>query len=145
MVDVISTKIKKILVPLDGSKNSLRGLDNAIYFARVCGATITGLAVIGNLPVSGIHNVASWRKNWVKEAKKQLAKARKYAAQNGVDLKEKICYGNPGSEIAEYARKNNFDLIVIGARGIGAIKETFLGSTSQYVIHKAKSPVVIVK
>ena len=38
--------IKKILVPLDGSKNSLKGLNEAIYLARQCGATITGLCVI---------------------------------------------------------------------------------------------------
>jgi nucleotide-binding universal stress UspA family protein len=36
-------KIKKILVPLDGSKNSMRGLDEGIYLARQCQATITGL------------------------------------------------------------------------------------------------------
>ena len=38
-------KIKKILVPIDGSKNSMRGLDNAIYLARQCKATITGIYV----------------------------------------------------------------------------------------------------
>ncbi|HSA76460.1 MAG TPA: universal stress protein, partial [Nitrosarchaeum sp.] len=38
--------IKKILVPIDGSKNSMRGLDEAIYLARQCHATITGLYVI---------------------------------------------------------------------------------------------------
>ncbi|KAF6242153.1 universal stress protein, partial [Nitrosopumilus sp. b1] len=31
--------VNKILVPLDGSKNSLRGLDHAIYLARQCQAT----------------------------------------------------------------------------------------------------------
>ena len=38
--------IKKILVPLDGSKNSFRGLNEAIYLARQCHATITGLYVV---------------------------------------------------------------------------------------------------
>jgi nucleotide-binding universal stress UspA family protein len=44
-MEMIRGKIKKILVPLDGSKNSLRGLDEAIYLARQCQATITGLYV----------------------------------------------------------------------------------------------------
>ena len=35
---MIKNKIKKILVPIDGSKNSLRGLDEAIYIARQCQA-----------------------------------------------------------------------------------------------------------
>ena len=42
--------VKKILVPLDGSKNSMRGLDEAIYLARQCHATITGLYVIPIYP-----------------------------------------------------------------------------------------------
>jgi len=41
------SKIKKILVPLDGSPNSFRGLDVAIQMARQCHATITGLYVVG--------------------------------------------------------------------------------------------------
>ena len=40
---MIRNRIKKILVPLDGSKNSIRGLDNAISIARACQATITGI------------------------------------------------------------------------------------------------------
>ena len=39
---MIKKKISKILVPLDGSKNSKRGLESAITLARNCGATITG-------------------------------------------------------------------------------------------------------
>ena len=39
-------KIKKILVPLEGSKNSLRGLDMAITLARASNATITGIYVV---------------------------------------------------------------------------------------------------
>ena len=80
---MIKKKIKKILVPIDGSKNSQRGLERAIYLARQCQATITGIVVVGNLPVTGLHNVAAWRKNWIKQAKQDLAKAKRKAAQHG--------------------------------------------------------------
>ena len=40
---MIKKRISKILVPLDGSKNSIRGLETAITLARSCGATITGI------------------------------------------------------------------------------------------------------
>jgi hypothetical protein len=43
---MIRKRIRNILVPIDGSKNSFRGLDNAIYIVRQCHATITGLYVI---------------------------------------------------------------------------------------------------
>ena len=47
---MIKTKIRKILVPLDGSKSSFNGLDEAIYIARQCGSTITGLHVVSIYP-----------------------------------------------------------------------------------------------
>jgi len=40
---MIKTQFQKILVALDGSKNSIRGLNHAIYLARQCQATITGI------------------------------------------------------------------------------------------------------
>ena len=43
------------------------------------------------------------------------------------------------------AKKEKFDLIVIGSRGMGTAKEIFLGSTSNYVLHKSPIPVLIVK
>ena len=43
---MIPTKIKKILVPLDDSKNLLRALDMAIYLARKCEAILVGICVI---------------------------------------------------------------------------------------------------
>jgi len=53
---VKTDKIKKILVPLDGSKNSLRGLDMAITLARASNATITGIYVVYAPSHSVIHS-----------------------------------------------------------------------------------------
>ncbi|MGI0060691.1 MAG: universal stress protein, partial [Nitrosotalea sp.] len=47
---MVKKDIKKILVPLDGSKNSLEGLDKAIFLARRCNSTITTLCVIPSYP-----------------------------------------------------------------------------------------------
>jgi nucleotide-binding universal stress UspA family protein len=47
---MIKTKIKKILVALDGSKNSYRGLDMGIYLARQCNTKLVGIYVISNIP-----------------------------------------------------------------------------------------------
>ena len=53
--------------------------------------------------------------------------------------------GSTVNNIVTFAKSRKYDLVVIGSRGMGAIKEFFLGSTSNYVMHKSKKPVLIVK
>ncbi len=138
-------QIKKILVPLDGSKNSFKGLTEAIYLARQCNATITGLCVIPLYTVNLGRLLTSLRKENEKEVKKFMLKAKTLAAQNGVVFYEKIMYGNEAWEITEFASYKKFDIIVMGSRGMGAVKEVFLGSVTNNVVHRSKIPVLVVK
>ncbi len=143
---MIKKKISKILVPLDGSKNSLRGLEMGITLARNCGATITGVYSIYAPPHSEFKGVGSVEKALNIQVKKFMEDAKTLAAQNGIVFHEKIMRGEIGYNIIKIAQgKDNFDLIVIGSRGRSATKEMFFGSVSNYVIHTSKIPVVIVK
>ncbi len=137
--------IKKILVPLDGSKNSMRGLDEAIYLARQCHAIVTGLYVIPLSKPKTDAQISYIEKYLLENASKFMSKAKKRAAQNGIDFLDDIIYGDEGSKIVNYANTKKFDIIVIGSRGMSSLKETFLGSTSNFVLHKSKIPVLIVK
>jgi nucleotide-binding universal stress UspA family protein len=137
--------IKKILVPLDGSKNSLRGLDEAIYLARQCHATITGLYVIPIAKPITDSQISYLEKYLLRNATRFMLKAKTHSAQNGILFDDDIIYGHEGSKIINYANNKSYDIIVIGSRGMGSIKEIFFGSTSNYVLHKSKIPVLIVK
>lgn len=143
---MIKTEINKILVPLDGSKNSVRGLKLAISIARNCRATITGIYSIYAPPHSEFRGVGSVDKRVSEEAKKFMEEAKTLAAQNGIVFRSKIGRGETGHNIIKMAHgKENFDLIVIGSRGRGSLKEMFFGSVSNYVIHASRIPVLIVK
>lgn len=143
---MIKKKISKILVPLDGSQNSQRGLEWAITLARNCNATITGVYAINAPPHSEFRGVGTVEKSLNNEIKKILKNAKTLAAQNGIVFKEKILRGDIGYNIIKFAQgKDKFDMIVIGSRGRSSTKEMFFGSTSNYVIHTSKIPVVVVK
>ena len=144
---MIKKKVSKILVPLDGSKNSLRGLEMAISVARQFGATITGVYSIYAPPHSEFRGVGSVEKSFNKEIKKIMNDAKLLSAQNGIVFKEKLMRGDIGFNIIKLAhnKKEKFNLIVIGNRGRGSIKEMFFGSVSNYVIHTSKIPVLLVK
>jgi nucleotide-binding universal stress UspA family protein len=138
-------KIKNILVPLDGSKNSIRGLDEAIYIARQCHSKITGLYVNHVPVVYAIHPLGFLGTGTSKKTKKLLESAKTRAAKKGIVFNSKIISGVPGYDIVNFAHRRKYDMIVIGARGLGSVKEVFLGSVSNYVVHKSKIPVVLVK
>ncbi|MDH3696583.1 MAG: universal stress protein [Nitrosopumilus sp.] len=140
-------KTKKILAPLDGSKNSIRGLDMAIHIARQSQGTVTALAVKSVPGIYAIHPLGFLDFNSTSEMKKILSDAKLRAAKKGIKLIGKAISGDPGYDIARFANnsKNGIDLVVIGARGRSSAKEIFLGSVSNYVLHKSKKPVLIVK
>ena len=138
-------KIRKILVPLDGSKNSLRGLDEAIYIARQCQAEIIGLYVVPLTKPRTDEQISYIEKNLLNNAAKFMEYAKNRSAQNGIIFNDKVVYGDEGKKIVKFSEGQSFDLIVIGSRGMGSLKEMFLGSSSNYVLHKSKIPVLIVK
>ena len=138
-------KFKKILVPLDGSTNSMRGLDRAIEIAKGGDAEITGFYVF-HLPIAaGIKYTAKMKEEAQRKAVKAIGPAMNKTQKAGAVFKYKTGGGNTGSEIVKFAKNGKFDMIVIGARGLGGAKEAFLGSTSNYVMHKTNIPVLVVK
>ena len=142
---MIRKKLKKILVPLDGSKNSLRGLDEGIYLARQCQATITGLYDIPIYPRNLADAIMPFQIHLSKEAKNFMEKAKKRSAQKGIVFNYKVIFGSPTVEIEELSRKGKFDIIIIGSRGQSGLKEAFLGSVANAIVHKSKIPVLVVK
>lgn len=143
---MVNKIIKKILVPLDGSKNSLEGLDEAIYLARHCNSAITALCIIPSYPpLPVIGSQIPYEKYILEQAKKFMSNAKKTCVKNRVKFNEKIIKGIATLDIAKFASDNKFDLIVIGSRGMSPVKELFLGSVSNAVAHKSKIPVLIVK
>lgn len=144
---MISAKIKKILVPLDGSKNSLKGLDMAIGLARKLDAIVIGICVIYAAPRSEFRGTGAVEKGSMEKVKKFLNEAKTRAARNGIVFDEKILYGDVGYHIIKFAhsKKNGIDLIIIGSRGRGAAKEMFFGSVSHHVLHASSIPVLVVK
>jgi len=140
----MTQQIKKILVPLDGSENSYRGLDAAIYHAQKNDSVITGINVVPKIP-ERFKNNPPYSPEGEKEAANIMKESKKRSSKNDIEFQEKVIHGSAGNDIVKFAEDNNFDLIAIGARGIGSVKEAFLGSVSNHISHKSKVPVLIIK
>jgi len=137
--------IKNILVPLDGSKNSFKALTKAIYLAKKCNASITALYVLRVAYDNPSLLYVPQTQNELKKVEKFLDTAKNQVVKNSVNFKKKTLFGHEAKQIVDFAQKQKFDLIVIGARGHGGIKQMILGSISNTVVHSSKIPVLIVK
>jgi nucleotide-binding universal stress UspA family protein len=140
--------LSKILVPVDGSENSLRALDHAIYLAKKTGANVTVMNVIENPPTVYVESqklLNDLLANFRAESAKILDKCKQIAEKSDVKIETVIGEGDAASAIVGYAQKGDFDTIIIGRRGLGRFKEMVLGSISNKVLHQAECSVMIVK
>jgi nucleotide-binding universal stress UspA family protein len=137
-----------LLVPMDGSDNSFRALNHAIFLSQKITAQITALHVMEYLPVVYIESQqtldAIFSKH-LQESKNILNKSREIEDKNSVRVETELRKGDASSNIIEYSKKENFDTIIMGRRGMGKLRELVLGSTSTKVLSHSDCTVVIVK
>ena len=133
-----------IVVPVDFSEKSLSAVDVALQLA----ASPSGVHVVHVLQeLSAVEPGEVWhtvdhetRKNHVLEA---LAKRLSDAMYR--DLRHAALFGDPGSEIAEYAREVGADLIVLTSHGRTGIKRLLIGSVAERVIRLAHCPLLVLR
>lgn len=142
---VALTKIKNILVALDGSKSSSNALDYAIYLARQNQTSLSGIYVIPLFSIDYKKPSSELAKAFVNNGKKILDEAKIRCAKNGIAFTEKMVNGNEGFMIVSYAKNKKADIIIMGSRGRSNVRELVLGSVSHYVVHKSPKPVLIIK
>ena len=143
---MLQNRFKKILVGIDGSPNSIRGLNQAISLARQSQGTITGIHVLPEFPPSYEIDIKSYRVQLSKIAKKFMESAKTSAARHGIEFNEKIASSkNAVDTIVGFASKNKFDVIIIGSRGLGSPKANYVGSVAHGIVNHSKVPVLVVK
>lgn len=74
-----------------------------------------------------------------------LAEAEALCRAAGVPYDREIVSGDTAQAVLDLASASGCDSIVMGARGLGAVKSALLGSVSQRVLQEARMPVTVVK
>jgi nucleotide-binding universal stress UspA family protein len=125
------SKIKKILVPVDGSVNGCKAVDEAIFFAQKCNADLDFVYVASNIN-KDIPSHIVFDRIWEKVP--QDLKAAKHVET-----------GNISKAILRIAAAEKSDMIIMGSRGLGLFKGALIGSVSQKVVEESSIPVMVVK
>lgn len=144
---------KNILVTTDFSKAADFAILRAISIAKKFNANITLLHVLQKKDMDNfLDNTLKKllpKGLWLttKEYKESLLQEK---IQSLLKYYQNIRYvviskGKPEQKILQYANKNNIDLLILGAHGQYSIRDTFVGTTAEYIIRQTKHPVLIVK
>lgn len=146
---------RKILVPVDGSEHANKAIAFAGENAKVDDALVHLLHVIkhSDLPKGldefirseGLHDTPStvyFTALGDRIVELGIDEAKKAGIKN---VESSIVEGDPAESIIEYGRVHDYDMIVIGSRGLGNIKGLLLGSVSTKVCHSTDRTCVTVK
>jgi len=146
---------RRILVPVDGSHTSTRGLEEAIRLAKDQRARLRFVHVIEEYVVvqsASLDGTGFYANDLIDvlraEGKKIIAKAIALARKAGVkaDASTFESFTNRSSDcIIREAKKWRADLIVMGTHGRRGVNRLVLGSDAEIVVRTSPVPVVLVR
>lgn len=142
------SQVKEMLVPVDGSENSLRAVRFALGMAEKLDARLRLFYVF---PVSSVEiiGMAGMSRDDIEHAA-QAAAQRVFDKLHGeigetpVQLDDETSIGDPAEEIIRCTEDDPELMVVIGRRGLSRIQSLLLGSVSEKVVRHAHSPVTVI-
>ena len=143
---------KKILVPLDGSELAECVLPHVESIARGCGVlSVVFMRVLdAYLPSGAYAYVGESLRKEIEESNEKAA--REYLDEvagrvnlDGVELQKQLVNGRAAESIAEYATKNNVELIAIATHGRSGVSRWAWGNVADRILRSACVPVLMVR
>jgi nucleotide-binding universal stress UspA family protein len=149
----------KIMVCVDGSKHSQKTLEKAFEIAGGCSVDevslinvfekkyappkdSTGKVYLTHEDLKIFEKIDEKEKE---EKEKILRDSAKQFENSNIKITTILETGHPAETIVRVASEGNYDIIVIGNRGLGGLKKFLLGSVCNAVLQEAKCSVLVVK
>ena len=151
--------IKKILLPTDGSEFSIKAAKYAAKVAKKHNSKVTILHVMDvHIPRAPSHEpirlddlesvtIEIEHETDIKErAINTINKTNKILIKENISFDtEYFLFGNIPEIIVSTAKKESFDLIIMGHKGLSGLTHAMLGSVAERVCHIAPCPVLIIR
>lgn len=147
---------KRILVAVDGTPTSNRGLVTAIALAKELNATLHVLHVIDDMAIVPMFDTEGYLPRYVdsmfaglrKAGRQVLSKAQALAARSGLSVQQQTLETRGqgvANAILQQARSVRADLIVMGTHGRRGMSRLVMGSDAEGVLREATVPVLLVR
>ncbi|HET6883962.1 MAG TPA: universal stress protein [Pirellulales bacterium] len=148
---------RNVLCATDFSESAAAGLKMAVALARRCRAKITLAHVVRDVPMSfamldygtGWEPLAadlSRLQNELRDdAEQRLQALAAEYREAGVELSTEVLVGVPYMAIIDAVKEQQFDLVVVGTRGMAAVKRVLIGSTATRLARTCPVPVWVAR
>jgi len=139
--------IPRILIPVDGSSYSMKGVEHAVCLASSLKGALGGITLLRVINLALFMQRLKEGIDPEEEAKKILDEARGLFLQAEVPeslITTKVRAGKPSDEILKEAGEEDYNLIIMGRKGRAAIKDLILGGVSSAVLQHCQNPTVAI-
>lgn len=140
--------MKKIVLPVDFSKQSENALKMAVKLAKKNNAEILALHMLELSPAvisDGEYISPEHIVHLLKITEKRFDEFLDQPILKDVNITPIIKHFKVFSEVNDIAEKHNADLIVMGSNGTDGLEEIFVGSNTERVVRTSEIPVLVVK
>jgi nucleotide-binding universal stress UspA family protein len=140
---------RNVLVPIDGSRQAARALEEAVDLVMVANARLTVMTCMPRPATSRLRGRPAFGVDLVdlEQAERDyeaLLDAALADVPDDLPVAKLLSQGRPADAIVAQARSGGHDLIVMGSRGHGDMRSLLLGSVSHHVLHTSPVAVLIV-
>ncbi len=144
----VEPMFKKILVPLDASRQSESILPEVIEVARALRAEVTLLRVVAVHAFADVNPVcylADEETRLLQEAEAYLGGVAERLARDGITVKTAVCWGEPAAEIVRQASKEGAGLVAMCTHGRSGMSRLLMGSVAEDVLRHTQVPVLLLR
>lgn len=136
----------RILIASDGSEFAEKAAEKAAYLAAVSKTPYVELVHVIDFDDTKSEVVYRQGKEENEKTRHHRLKGtKKRLEEKEIEYGLTFLYGDAAKKIVEYAKKHDFDVIVMGSRGLNIFQKMLLGSVSHKVSKHSHCPVIIVK
>lgn len=138
----------QLMIAVDGSAESLqavrKGMDlvGAGLRAEIALVHVQEAASLLELATNDADDIATAA---VEAGEHLMGPAMELLDAQGVGYTTEVVLGEPASVLVDMAEEMDADLVIIGARGMGAIQSVLVGSVSKALVTRCPKPVLVVK
>jgi nucleotide-binding universal stress UspA family protein len=140
--------VKRILVAVDGSEHSRRVAKYAANLAAQLSAQLTlahGVEVLQRWGSEALVPYEAFDREQERAARELVRNLSQELEPFKVQVETRVVKGPPAQAIAELAKREGFDCIVVGSRSESAFARLLLGSFAHRLVHISDTPVLLVR